>query len=152
MMNKMTAGLLIGGICVLCGGCGAGDTAAYVDGTYTGQSSVFKNEDGTEDGNGYGEVSITIKDNMIVECTYQTFEENGVLKDDNYGKASGSIENRDFYNKAQKAVASCGEYANLITQSGSLEGIDAISGATINYTLFEEAINDALEKAEEKQG
>lgn len=149
-MNSIKTGLLIGGICVLCTGCGAGDSAAYADGTYTGQSSVFKNEDGTDDGNGYGEVSVTVKDNMIVECTYQTFEENGVLKGTDYGKADGGVANRDFYNKAQKAVASCDEYANQIAQNGSLEGIDAISGATINYTLFEEAVNNALEKAEEK--
>ena len=46
-------------------GCGGG-SASYKDGTYEGKSSVYENEDGSEDGNGYGVVSITITDGKIV--------------------------------------------------------------------------------------
>lgn len=145
-MKKKMMVLALCGICVLCSGCGS-KKANYKDGTYTGQSSVFTNDDGTDDGNGYGVVELTIKDNQIVDCTYQTYEEDGTLKDEEYGKANGEIANRDFYNKAQKAVAACSEYASLIAQSGSLEGVDAISGATINYNLFQEAVEAALEQA-----
>ena len=65
-----------------------------------------------------------------------------------YGKKSGEVANQDYYNKAQKAVAACEEYANNLVANGSLDGIDAISGATINYEEFCEAVEDALSQAE----
>ena len=52
-------------------------------------------------GNGYGEVTITIKDNAITACEFKTYEENGTLKDENYGMVDGEIKNQDYYNKAQ---------------------------------------------------
>lgn len=128
---------------------GCGGAKSYADGTYEGQSSVFENVDGSEDGNGYGVVSITIRDGKIADCTYQTFEPDGTLKDSEYGKKQGEVANKDFYNKAQKAVAACDEYADMLVANGQLDGIDAISGATINYNEFCEAVDDALSKAEQ---
>lgn len=132
----------------LLAGCGGG-TKSYKDGTYQGKSSVYESEDGTDDGNGYGQVEITIKDGAITECTYQTFEVDGTFKDENYGKEDGRIANKDYYNKAQKANAARDEYAAMLVQNGQLDGIDAISGATINYDEFVEAVNNALKEAEE---
>lgn len=128
---------------------GCGSPKSYADGTYEGKSSVFENEDGSEDGNGYGVVTITIKDGKISDCTYQTFEPDGKLKDSEYGKKQGEVANKDFYNKAQKAVAACDQYASMLVANGQLDGIDAISGATINYNEFLEAVDDALSKAEQ---
>lgn len=132
----------------LLAGCGGGNKS-YKDGTYQGKSSVYESEDGTDDGNGYGQVEITIKDGAITECTYQTFEVDGTFKDENYGKEDGRIANKDYYNKAQKANAARDEYAAMLVQNGQLDGIDAISGATINYDEFVEAVNNALKEAEE---
>ena len=129
-------------------GCG-NKNVSYKDGTYTGKSSVFKSDDGVGEGNGYGEVEITIKDGRITDCTYLTYEEDGSLKDDDYGKEGGSIANKDYYNKAQKANAARDEYAKMLVANGSLDGIDAISGATINYNEFVEAVENALSQAEE---
>jgi len=132
-------------------GCGSGSkTAAYKDGTYTATSSVFTNDDGTEDGNGYGTVTLTIKDGKIAECSYQTFEVDGTLKDEEYGKQNGEIANRDYYSKAQKAVAACDEYAKLLVANEGLDGLDAISGATVNYNEFKEAVQLALDEASAK--
>lgn len=128
---------------------GCGGAKSYTDGVYEGQSSVYENDDGSEDGNGYGVVTITIKDGAISDCTYQTFETDGKLKDVEYGKKQGEVANKDFYNKAQKAVAACNEYASMLVANGSLDGIDAISGATVNYNEFLEAVDDALGKAEQ---
>lgn len=128
---------------------GCGGPKNYADGTYEGKSAVFENEDGSEDGNGYGVVNITIKDGRISDCTYHTYEPDGKMKDSEYGKKQGEIANKDFYNKAQKAVAACEEYANMLVANGQLDGIDAISGATINYNEFCEAVDDALSKAEQ---
>ena len=130
-------------------GCGgSGKAKSWKDGTYEGQSSVFENEDGSEEGNGYGVATVTIKDGKIADCTFQTFEPDGTPKGEDYGKADGAVANKDYYNKAQKAVAACDEYATMLVGNGQLEGIDAISGATINYGQFKEAVNLALKEAE----
>lgn len=121
--------------------------ASYQDGTYEGQSSVYTSEDGSDDDSGYGVVSLTIKDGAITACTYQTYEPDGTLKDESYGMEGGKIANRDYYNKAQKAVAACEEYASQLVQSGSAKDVDAITGATINHDLFREAVDDAMSKA-----
>ena len=146
--QSMMAVFLAAGVLSLtaCGG-----SANYKDGTYEGKSDVFEydNEDGSDDGNGYGVVNITVKDNKITECTFETYETDGTKKGEDYGKKSGSVANKDFYNKAQKAVAACDEYANMLVANGSLDGIDAISGATKNYEQFTDAVEKALKKAAE---
>ncbi len=149
-MAKKTWKLVMAtGLCALMlAGCG-GKNVSYKDGDYEGKSSVYENDDGTDDGNGYGVVNITIKDGAIAACTYQTYEVDGTLKDKDYGKEDGRIANKDYYNKAQKANAACAEYADMLVQNGQLDGIDSISGATINYNEFVEAVENALKEAEE---
>ena len=129
--------------------CG-GSSAKLNDGSYEGKSSVYTNPDGSDAGNGYGVVKITVKDNAITECSFKTYEPDGKEKDSEYGKKQGSVANRDFYNKAQKAVKACDEYANLLVQSGNPDDIDAISGATINHDQFVEAAKIALDAAKAK--
>ena len=128
---------------------GCKESVTYKDGTYTGRSSLYEGEDGSDDGNGYGEVSITIQDGTITDCSFLTYELDGTLKDEDYGKEGGQVANKDYYNKAQKANAACAEYANMLISSGSLDDVDAISGATINYNEFVEAVENALAEAAE---
>lgn len=153
MLNRkriMAMGILVFALSVTgCGGDSDSKAANYKDGTYEGKSSVYQSEDGSGEGNGYGVVNITIKDGKISECTFKTYEPDGTLKAEDYGKADGEVANRDYYNKAQKAVAACNEYANMLVANGQLSGIDAISGATKNYDQFKEAVRDALKQAEE---
>ncbi len=137
----------VAGCVFFMGACGSEVT--YKDGTYTAKSSVFESEDGTESGNGYGEVTITIQGGKITDCKYLTYEVDGSLKDEEYGKEDGRIANKDYYNKAQKANAACAKYADALVASGRLEGIDAISGATINYNEFVEAVTTALKDAKQ---
>jgi major membrane immunogen (membrane-anchored lipoprotein) len=137
-------GMLSLSVCMLTG-CGSKN---YADGTYTGQSSVYESDD--SNGNGYGVVNITIKDNAVTECTYETYEPDGALKDSDYGKQNGEIANRDYYNKAQKAIAACEKYAAQLVETNDVSKVDAITGATINYNNFKEAVKDALSKAEKK--
>ena len=133
---------------VVLSGCGS-KNVSYRDGTYEGQSSVYE---GDEEGNGdgYGVVSITLKDNKIVACEFNTYETDGSLKDEEYGKARGSVANKDYYNKAQKAVAGAKKYARQLAEVGELDKVDAISGATINYGQFKEAVSEALKKARQE--
>jgi major membrane immunogen (membrane-anchored lipoprotein) len=134
-------GLMSLSVCMLTG-CGSKN---YADGTYTGQSSVYESDDDEGNGNGYGVVTITIKDNTIVECKYETYEPNGTLKDSDYGMQNGEVANRDYYNKAQKAIAACDKYAESLVKTNDISEVDAISGATINYNNFTEAVNENKE-------
>ena len=138
--------VLLGCASLLLAGCGGQKT--YTDGTYTGQSEVYQSEDGSEEGNGYGVATVTIAGGQITECVFTTYEPDGTLKDSEYGKKQGDVANKDFYNKAQKAVAACDEYAAMLVANGGTDGLDAISGATINYNEFLEAVDKALAQAE----
>ena len=116
-------------------GCGSGDkTVVYNDGTYSGRSSVF-GEDESGNGAGYGEVSITVKDNKITKCSFKMYKPDGTIKDEKYGSDHVAAE----------------KYAAAVIGKGSAEDIDAISGATISCKEFKEAVSDALKKAEKKQ-
>ncbi len=124
-----------------------GGSESYADGVYEGKSEVFIADDGTEQGNGYGVATVTIEGGVITDCTFKTYTPDGIEKDEEYGKGNGEIKNRDYYNKAQKAVAACQEYANMLVANGGTNGIDAISGATKNYDQFLGAVDDALSQA-----
>lgn len=126
--------------------CGGGGSTSYADGTYTAQSEIWEDEENGE-GNGYGVVTITIKNGKIAEADFQTYTPNGELKGDDYGMVNGHIGNQDFYNKAQKAVAANPEYASKLVAVGNPDGVDAISGATISHSEFVEAAWAALDKA-----
>lgn len=129
-------------------GCGAN----YADGTYTAQSSVYEglqDEDGDEGGDGYGVATITVKDNVIVGCEFTTYMTDGTVKDAEYGKKDGEIANQDYYNKAQRAVQASQNYAEQLAAKGELKEVDAISGATISYDEFKEAVRLALKQAKQ---
>ena len=130
-------------------GCG-GTAVSYSDGTYEARSAEYINDDGSEAGNGYGIVSVTISGGSISDCTFTTYELDGTVKDSEYGKKQGSVANKDFYNKAQKAVQACDKYAQALVLAGDVNEVDAISGATINYQQFVEAASEALSQAEQK--
>ena len=125
-----------------------GGSASYADGTYTGTSSVYEgDEDGS--GAGYGVATVTIQGSAITACSFETYEPDGTLKGEDYGKQNGEIANRDFYNKAQRAVQASAQYGDKLVAAGSLKDVDAISGATISFSEFQEAVEDALAQAKQ---
>ncbi|MCR4751861.1 MAG: FMN-binding protein [Eubacterium sp.] len=146
MKRLIAAGLFVSMCAVVMAGCGSG---SYKDGTYTAQSSMYESleDDEDEGGEGYGVVSITIKDNKIVGCEFTTYMPDGTVKDEEYGKKDGEIANQDYYNKAQRAVKGSQNYAEQLTEKGDLKEVDAITGATISYNEFNEAVELALKQA-----
>jgi major membrane immunogen (membrane-anchored lipoprotein) len=120
-------------------GCGK---AGYKDGVYSGRS-------GADDTGAWGEVAITIADGKIAACDFVTREKDGTVKGEDYGKINGEIASRDYYDKAQLAVRAMGQYARAYVEKQRLKDVDAISGATIAYNQFNEAVEQALEKARE---
>ena len=145
--NKKLFALLCTAAALSLTACGS---KSYADGTYKAQSQEYVNdEDDSTAGNGYGVVELTISGGAITACTFQTYELDGSLKDSEYGKENGEIANKDFYNKAQKALAACDKYAAQLVEKGNIKEVDAISGATVNYNEFKEAVGDALKQAEQ---
>jgi major membrane immunogen (membrane-anchored lipoprotein) len=120
-------------------GCAA--SPKYKDGVYTGVS-------GEDDRGAYGEVTVTIASGRVAKCLFVTWQEDGSIKDEDYGKVNGEIENRDYYEKAQLAVRAMARYAAQFEETGALSGVDVVSGATIAYNQFTEAIDAALATAQ----
>jgi len=146
MKLKWIPALLLA-LALLLAGCASG---SYRDGTYTAQSEVYEgleDDGGLEGGDGYGVVTITLRDNVIVDCEFTTYMLDGTVKDENYGTQNGEIANQDYYNKAQRAVRASQNYAQQLAAKGKLEDVDAISGATISYQEFAEAVKEALKQA-----
>jgi major membrane immunogen (membrane-anchored lipoprotein) len=121
-------------------GCGK---PGYQDGTYTGKS-------GPDDDGAYGEVTITVAGDRITACEFVTWQRDGSIKDADYGKINGEISNQSYYDKAQLAVRAMEKYAGDLGRAGNLEGVEAVSGATIAYDQFREAVGEALEGARKK--
>ena len=107
-------------------------SSGYKDGSYEGKSSPDENGD-------YAEVSITVSNNAITSCDFKTYESNGELKDDEYAATS---------EEAAVAVASIPEYEKQLTSTGDIAQVESITGATINYNQLNEAVYDALSKAQ----
>ena len=144
MKKKLLLPLLVA---LLLAGCGS---ASYKDGTYTARSGLYEgleDEEFGEEGDGYGVVTITVKDNVITDCEFTTYMPDGTVKGEDYGKRNGEIANQDYYNKAQRAVKASANYAEQLAAKGSLDAVDAISGATISYQEFTEAVKAALKQA-----
>jgi major membrane immunogen (membrane-anchored lipoprotein) len=122
-------------------GCGGGG-AVYSDGEYTGKSR-------TDDDGAYGEATITIESGKIADCEYVTWQKDGTVKGEDYGKVGGEISNQDFYDKAQLAVSAMGQYAEDLVEIQSPDKVDAVSGATVSHRQFVEAAKNALKAASE---
>ncbi|MDR2144225.1 MAG: FMN-binding protein [Treponema sp.] len=124
-------------VVLMLAGCGKKE---YRDGTYTGKS-------GPDDNGAFGEVTLTIAGGKISACSFVTRQKDGSIKDENYGKINGEISNQSYYEKAQLAVEAMKKYAADLGRAGSLDGVEAVSGATIAYNQFVEAVEEALDSA-----
>ncbi|MDR1571377.1 MAG: FMN-binding protein [Clostridiales Family XIII bacterium] len=119
-------------------GCGGSGSSLPEDGVYTGVSSE-------DDKGAYGEATITIEGGRITDCAFVTWQKDGSIKDEEYGKVNGEISSQDFYDKAQLAVVAMGQYADALVEKQSPDDVDAITGATIAHGQFLEAVADALD-------
>jgi major membrane immunogen (membrane-anchored lipoprotein) len=137
MNRKYVFGLLTVLVLLLAAGCGK---STLKDGVYTGRSGI-------DDTGAWGEVTITISGGQVAGCQFVTRQKDGTTKDENYGKVNGEISNRDFYDKAQLAVRAMEQYARTYQETGDLRKVEAVSGATIAFDQFNEAVELALEGA-----
>lgn len=120
-------------------GCGGGkkQEISYKDGVYSGES-------GKDEFGGRIIVEITVKDGKISEASMKDLDKDGVEKGEEYGRDAGQ---EGLYKTAQQAVEAARQYPQLLVESGSIENMDAVSGATVSFQAFREAVEDALSDA-----
>ena len=112
------------------------DLSKTKDGTYTAESSADKVH-------GKSVISLTIKDHTITAVNYQGIDKDGTPKTSDYGKDKDPTNAK----KAKIAFEAQQKYADQLLQKQKLAQVDAISGATINYHQFIEAVKKDLEEA-----
>jgi len=136
MKIKFT-GIFVCCLALIMAGCGG---AAYKDGTYTGKS-------GEDDTGAWGRVTLTITAGKVSGCSFITYQKDGSVKDGDYGKVNGEISNQAYYDKAQLAVRAMEQYAAAFGRAGNHKDVEAVSGATIAWDQFNEAVGEALAAA-----
>lgn len=114
----------------------ADEAVALKDGTYTGKSSE-------DDFGGHIEVTITVADGKISETVVKNLQKDGSEKGEDYGKEAGE----EGYKTAQMTLEASQTYGKELTEKGSVEKVEAVSGATQSYNQFVEAANDAINQA-----
>ncbi|MDO5727378.1 MAG: FMN-binding protein [Bowdeniella nasicola] len=112
------------------------------DGEYVGKSNPDEQD-------AIGIVTITVTDGKITSTSYETVTKDGEEKGVDYGKTSqGEVGNREFYQRAQAAVASYDEYAAQLTEKQDPTEVDVISGATVAHSQFLQAAVRAVLQAQ----
>lgn len=106
------------------------------DGTYTGKSSE-------DDFGGHMEVTITVADGKISNTEVKNLQKDGSEKGEDYGKEAGE----EGHKTAQMTLEASQTYGQELTEKGSVEEVEAVTGATQSYNQFVEAANDAINQA-----
>lgn len=106
------------------------------DGTYTGKSSE-------DDFGGHMEVTITVADGKISDTEVKNLQKDGSERGEDYGKEAGE----EGHKTAQMTLEASQTYGQELTEKGSVEEVEAVTGATQSYNQFVEAANDAINQA-----
>ncbi len=109
----------------------------HSDGTYAGRSEP-------DDDGSYGQVDLVIEGNDITAVTFTLRREDGSEKGEDYGMTNGKVVDVPTYEKAQAGIAAAPKYAAELVTSDDLDAVDAITGASLSYRQFQEAVTDAL--------
>lgn len=106
------------------------------EGTYTGKSSE-------DDFGGHMEVTITVADGKITDTEVKNLQKDGSEKGEDYGKEA----DEEGHKTAQMTLEASQTYGQELTEKGSVEEVEAVTGATQSYNQFVEAANDAINQA-----
>ena len=112
------------------------DMKGVKDGTFAADSSAHEKI-------GHSHVELTIKDGVITKVVHTGIDKEGKPKDENYGAGKSESAQK----KAQVAYKAIGSYASQLEEKKDLAQVDAITGATVSYDQFKEAVTKAVEEA-----
>lgn len=121
-------------VCVL--GLTACTGSKVKDGTYTGEYiHPEKNYKVTS-------VNFDVKDGKITAFAFEEYNEDGTVKDENYGRDKADA----LYQLAQISQREAAKYPEMVVEAGDIEKVDAIAGATETLQRLKEAVKDAYKK------
>ena len=117
----------------------------YKDGKYEAMSSV------KDDWGGEAKLEMEVKNGKIIWCVFTSYDDEGKVKDADYGKQDGEIKNLGLYKIAQNAVVQSAKYAELLVETQDLDELDALAGATVSFVLFKNAALQIMKEAKINQ-
>jgi major membrane immunogen (membrane-anchored lipoprotein) len=132
LIAAILAVMLLGLMFSACGGKGA---ASYKDGSYAAKSQP--------NALGYAEIKIEVKGGKITAADFKEYEAPGKEKGPDYGKGSNAM----AYKAAQKSIVGSRTYGKKLLETQDASKVDAVSGATLSYSLFVRLAQEALAKA-----
>lgn len=88
-------------------------------------------------------VNFTVTDGKISAFSFEEYNEDGTVKDENYGKDKADA----LYQLAQISQREAAKYPEMVVETGDIEKVDAIAGATETLQRLKEAVKDAYKKA-----
>lgn len=88
-------------------------------------------------------VNFTVTDGKITAFAFEEYNEDGTVKDENYGKDKAEA----LYQLAQISQREAAKYPEMVVEAGDIEKVDAIAGATETLQRLKEAVKDAYKKA-----
>ncbi|WP_311643799.1 FMN-binding protein [Selenomonas noxia] len=154
-MKKFTLGIaLLLSLGAIVSGCGDEKQAAPKEDAAPAQQAASLDMTGVKDGTfaadssqhekiGHSHVALTIKDGTITKVVHTGIDKEGKAKDESYGAGKSEVAQK----KAQVAYKAIGSYASQLEEKKDLAKVDAITGATISYDQFKEAVEKAVEEA-----
>lgn len=121
--------------------CVVKNTHKYKDGEFAGISkSIYLRE------NFYGVTKITISEGKITEVDFSIIDmDNKVFFDEKYEERYKDIP--EYVNQCRNEWKAINIYPNILLEKQKIDSLDAITGATWSYNMFESSLKEALEKA-----
>ncbi len=121
--------------------CVAKNSHKYKDGEFTGISkSIYLRE------NFYGVTKITISEGKISKVDFSIIDmDNKVFFDEKYEERFKDIP--EYVNQCRNEWKAIDIYPNILLEKQKIDSLDAITGATWSYNMFESSLKEALEKA-----
>jgi len=142
-MKKMT-GIVILAIVLVIYSLAMTCVKQFTDGVYRGESrSKYSAEPY------WGQVSVEIKNDKVTLLSFQ-------ILDKDKKEVFGPEYERHFKDypayvtQCRNEVKGIKAYTEAFIKTGTMEKVDAITGATWSYNIFRDALNTALDKAREK--
>ena len=121
--------------------CVVKNASKYKDGEFVGISkSIYLQE------NFYGVTKIAISAGKINKVDFSIIDmDNKVFFDEKYEKRYKDIP--EYVEQCRNECKAMNIYPNILLEKQKIDSLDAITGATWAYNMFESSLRDALKKA-----
>jgi major membrane immunogen (membrane-anchored lipoprotein) len=121
--------------------CNVKNAGKYKDGEFAGISrSVYLQE------NFYGVTKINVSGGKITDVDFSIIDmDNKVFFDEKYEERFKDIP--EYVKQCRNEWKAINTYPNILIEKQKIDSLDAITGATWAYNMFDSSLRDALKKA-----